>query len=86
LLALKTIPLIIYPTYAEFINFSSGFMVVDMHWLNKLLPTIFSQKIDVSPKGFYFFFTSMNFAGMNLITFSIFIGLLILGYIALKEP
>jgi hypothetical protein len=54
-------------------------MAIDLPWLNKLLPDIFSQSIDTSPKGFYFFFTSMNFAGMSLVTFGIFIVLLLFG-------
>jgi hypothetical protein len=61
-------------------------MAIDLPWVNKLLPDIFSQNIDTSPKGFYFFFTSMNFAGMSLVTFGIFIALLLLGYLALKDP
>ena len=37
-LALKTVSLVVYPTYAEYVNFCLGFMVVDLPWLNLLLP------------------------------------------------
>lgn len=42
-LALKTISLVVYPTYAEYVNFCLGFMVVDFPWLNSLLPAVFAN-------------------------------------------
>ena len=65
LFALKTIPLLVYPTFAEFINFSLGFMTVDMPWLNEMLPEVMSQSTDLSPKGFFFYFIGFIHANEN---------------------
>lgn len=80
ILSIKTIPLIVYPTYAEYINFSLGFMALDLPWLNKLLPIEIISPYDKSPHGFFFYFNNMNFAAMSLITTLIFISLLLIGY------
>ena len=42
-LALKTISLVVYPTYAEYVSFCLGFMTVDLPWLNNLLPVSFAN-------------------------------------------
>jgi len=78
---IKTIPLIVYPTYAEYINFALGFMVIDLPWMNKLLPEDMISPYDESPLGFFFYFNNMNFASMNLITLFIFLIIYGIGYL-----
>lgn len=79
--SIKTIPLIVYPTYAEYINFALGFMAVDLPWLNKLLPESMISPYDQTPYGFFFYFNNMNFAAMSLITLSIFLFLYAIAYL-----
>lgn len=59
---------------------------MDMPWLNEMLPEVMSQSTDLSPKGFFFYFTSMNFAAMSLITFAVFLIMMGLGYAGLADP
>lgn len=80
LLAIKTMPLVVYPTYAEYVNFSLGFMAADLPWITKMLPESFFNTLDTMPMGYLFYFYNMNFASMQIIASSVFILLLILGY------
>jgi hypothetical protein len=86
ILALKTIPLIIYPTYAEYLDFSMGFMTPDLPWLSYYLPKIMTNPFDLSPSGFNLFFINMNFASTQLITSLIFLFILLLCYLGLSDP
>ena len=42
-LALKTMSLVVFPSYAEYVNFCLGFMAVDLPWLNNMLPGVFAN-------------------------------------------
>ena len=42
-LALKSMSLVVFPTYAEYVNFCLGFMTADLPWLNNKLPDIFGN-------------------------------------------
>ena len=68
ILALKTISLVVYPTYAEYVNFCMGFMIVDLPWLNRLLPESFNNFFDTVPMGYLFYFANMNLAAMHFFT------------------
>jgi uncharacterized membrane protein len=85
MLALKTLSLVVFPTYAEYVNFCLGFMVVDLPWLNNLLPSLMTNEFDTTPTGYLFYFTNMNFAAMHFFTFLIFLGLLIISYFLLVD-
>lgn len=85
LLALKTVSLVVYPTYAEYVNFCLGFMVVDLPWLNYYLPDSFANGFDTMPMGYLFFFRNMNMASMHFFTCIIFLTLLIIGYCCLSD-
>ena len=86
ILALKTFSLVVYPSYAEYVNFCSGFMAVDLPWLNAMLPSSFANYYDWSPSGYLFYFRNMNFAAMHFFTVLIFLAMLIGGYFWLREP
>ena len=70
----------VFPTYAEYVNFCLGFMVVDLPWLNDLLPESFANPYDTSPTGYLFFFSNMNLAAMHLFTLLIFLSLMLAAY------
>ena len=70
----------VFPTYAEYVNFCLGFMVVDLLWLNDLLPESFANPYDTSPTGYLFFFSNMNLAAMHLFTLLIFLSLMLAAY------
>ena len=84
-LALKTVSLVVFPTYAEYVNFCMGFMVVDLPWLNNLLPEVFANPYDLCPTGYLFFFNNMNLAAMHFFTVLIFITLLVIAYCCLSD-
>ena len=84
-LALKTVSLVVYPTYAEHVNFCLGFMVVDLPWLNKLLPEVFANTFDTAPTGYLFYFVNMNLAAMHFFTVILFLTLLITAYCCLSD-
>ena len=79
-LSLKTVSLVVFPTYAEYVNFCLGFMVVDLPWLNGLLPESFANPYDAFPTGYLFFFSNMNLAAMHIFTLLIFLSLLLVAY------
>ena len=79
-LALKCFSLVVFPSYAEYVNFCLGFMVVDLPWLNVMLPSAVANEFDYAPTGYYFYFTNMNLAAMHLITTVIFLLLLLLAF------
>ena len=81
LLMVKTVPLVIYPTYAEYVSYGLGFMAIDLPWVNELLPSTMADPLDYAPKGFFYYFTNMNFAAMSLITFAIYLFLLGFSYL-----
>lgn len=85
LMALKAMPLAVYPTFAEYVNFSLGFLAADLPWLNKMLPGSFFNTVDTMPMGYLFYFQNMNFAAMQLISSGIFLLLLIMGYLFLSQ-
>lgn len=35
--ALKVVSIVLYPTFAEYINYCYGFMTADMPWLNAFI-------------------------------------------------
>ena len=39
--ALKSLSAVVFPTFAEYVNFCLGFMTVDLPWLNSRLPDSF---------------------------------------------
>lgn len=83
--SVKTLSMVVYPTYAEYVNFCLGFMTSDLPWLNSKLPSSFFSTSDLKPMGFSFYFVNMNLAAMNLITCLIFLFLLFLSYCLLSE-
>lgn len=56
-------------------------MSLDAPWLNQLIPDIIADPLDISPKGFFYFFKNMNFASMSLATFGFFLFLYGLTYL-----
>ncbi len=64
--SVKTLSMVVYPTYAEYVNFCLGFMTSDLPWLNSKLPSSFFSISDLKPMGFSFYFFNMNLAAMNL--------------------
>jgi hypothetical protein len=85
LFALKAMPLVVFPVYAEYVNFSLGFMAVDLPWLNSKLPSFMYNTNDFMPAGYLFYFENMNFAAMHLFTCAILVGLLVFGYCFLVD-
>jgi len=61
-------------------------MVVDLPWLNNLLPSTVANEFDIAPMGYFFYFQNMNLASMHLITTLIVVLILVTVYCALKEP
>jgi hypothetical protein len=60
ILLLKTPVLMVYPSYAEMINYCSGFMVADFPWLNSLFGETLSEPTDVSPYPYLLFYNSLS--------------------------
>ena len=85
LIALKTMPLVVYPTFAEYVNFSLGFFAADLPWLSKMLPDSFFNTLDSMPMGYLFYYKNMNFAAMQLLSFTVFLVILILAYYLLSQ-
>ncbi len=79
-------PLVVFPTFAEYVNFSLGFMSVDLPWLNKLLPDAFFNTHDSMPAGYLFYFTNMNLASLHLFTCLLIILLFAGSYCLLVDP
>lgn len=84
-MALKAMPLVVYPTFAEYVNFSLGFLAADLPWLSKVLPDSFFNTLDFMPMGYLFYFKNMNFAAMQIISSGVFVFLLIAGYFFLSQ-
>lgn len=62
ILLLKTPVLMLYPTYAELLDYCSGFMLADMPWLNNLFARVLADPRDASPSPYLLFYTSLNIA------------------------
>ena len=60
-------------------------MVVDLPWLNSLLPEALANKFDTMPSGYMFFFNNMNIASMHFFTLIIFVTLLAAAYCCLRD-
>ena len=60
ILLLKTPVLMVYPSYAEMINYCSGFMVADFPWLNSFFGEALSEPTDVSPYPYLLFYSSLS--------------------------
>ena len=84
-LALKTMSIAVYPTYAEYVNFCLGFMIVDLPWLNNILPEVFASPFDNAPTGYFFYFTNMNFAAMHFFTFLLFVILFVAAFFCFSQ-
>jgi hypothetical protein len=82
---MKTIPLALYPTYAEYINYSYGFMFADFPWANNYFSSILGNSSDNIFSPFLIYYDSMNFASMYLVALAIFIVLLGIGYLLLRS-
>jgi hypothetical protein len=80
ILLLKTPILMIYPTYAEFIDYCQGFMIADMPWINNFFAELLSDPRDITPQPYLLFYTSLSIAS----TFLLPIIFMILIYTVLK--
>jgi hypothetical protein len=80
ILLLKTPILMIYPTYAEFIDYCQGFMIADMPWIKNFFAELLSDPRDITPQPYLLFYTSLSIAS----TFLLPIIFMILIYTVLK--
>ena len=77
---------VVYPTYAEYVDFCLGFMTPDLPWLNNLIPENSLSNIDDDmPLGYRFYFHNMNMASMHLFTVILFIAIIFFGYCLLID-
>ncbi len=70
ILLLKTPVLMLYPTYAELLNYCSGFMFADMPWFNNVFASSLADPRDSSPAPYLLFYTSLNVASTFLLPIS----------------
>lgn len=52
--------LIIFPSYLELIDYCSGFMVLDLPWLNSYFAETLSDWTETLPPSYTLFYSSMN--------------------------
>lgn len=67
ILAFKVGALLLYPTFMEYIQFSSGFMAADFPWLNFTFGNALSDSRDESPVPYSVFYINMNLASTYLL-------------------
>jgi hypothetical protein len=68
----------LYPTYAELLDYCKGFMLADFSWLNEYFFSILSDPRDNSPKPYLIFYTSLSFSSMYLLPFVLLITVFVL--------
>jgi len=78
ILLLKSPVLMLYPTYAELVDYCGGFMLADLPWLNNYFASILSEPRDISPKPYLMFFTSLSISSMYLLPLIFFVVIYIL--------
>jgi hypothetical protein len=81
ILALKVGALLLFPTYVEYVSYCSGFMYVDLPWLNSFFAINLADARDRSPSAYSLFYTNMNFASMYLFALCIIVLLSAVGVI-----
>jgi hypothetical protein len=83
--ALKTISISLYPTFGEYINFSFGFMMADLPWLNSWFGYMLSDDSDQTPPGFLLYFSNMSLYSTYLLPLVVLLCALGLAYMILKD-
>jgi hypothetical protein len=68
-LFLKTPALMVYPSYAELIDYCSGFMLADLPWLNPYFGNSLSSVTQETPQPFRIFYISLSFASTYFLAF-----------------
>ena len=67
ILFLKTPVLLVYPSYAELVDFCSGFMVADLPWLNDFFGATLAEPTDTTPLPYLLFYSSLSIGSTYLL-------------------
>jgi hypothetical protein len=67
LLLLKTPVLIVYPSYAELIDYCEGFMLLDLPWLNAYFSDLLADFTGIAPSPYLLFYPSLSIASTYLL-------------------
>ena len=81
ILFLKTPVLMVYPSYAELINFCSGFMVADFPWLNDYFGANLSEPTDKTPLPYLLFYTSLSIGSTYILALLVIIFIVVVLFI-----
>lgn len=60
ILAIKCGGLVLYPTYAEYINYCYGFMAADFPWLNPLMGTNYGSSAEIIPSPYTLYYVNLS--------------------------
>jgi hypothetical protein len=80
ILFLKCPALVVYPAYAELIDYCYGFMMADLPWLNSYFADRLSVSTEILPYPYRLFYISLSLASTYLLALAFFV---ILGIILL---
>jgi len=86
ILAIKFGALALFPSFAEYINYCSGFMTADFPWLNSLFGEKLGNSMEIIPNPYAMYFTNLSVVSTYLLAIiailGIWITLLLLSFLA----
>ena len=78
ILSMKVGALILFPTYIEYIDYSSGFMSADLPYLNDYFGSVLSDSSETIPLPYSVFYTNLNLASQYLLPLCVCVLLIII--------